>query len=68
MICSRAAASLGVGYMSFDFMTDKSGDWIAIEANLELVATWWTAQYPFVKERLAEAVLGLPAFGSQGVI
>ena len=62
--CSRAAASLGVGYMSFDFMTNQDGDWVAIEANLELVATWWTAQFAFVKERYAEGVLSLPQFAS----
>ncbi len=50
--------------MSFDFMADRDGSWVAIEANLELIATWWTDQFRFVRDRYAQAVLRLPLLAS----
>lgn len=57
----RAATREGVGYTSVDLMRAPDGRLQAIEMNVELVATWWTAQFPFVKERYAAALLDLLA-------
>lgn len=56
---SHAATRAGVGYISIDMMHDPKGRLKVIEMNVELVATWWTAQFPFVKERYADALMKL---------
>ncbi len=56
---SCAATRGGVGYAAIDMMRAPDGRLQAIEMNIELVATWWTAQFPFVKERYAAALLDL---------
>ncbi len=51
-----ALVDRGFAYCSLDFMRTPSGALRALEVNTELVATWWTAQFDFVKERTARAI------------
>lgn len=58
---SRAATGEGIGYVTVDMMRAPDGRLQAIEMNLDQAATWWTGQFPFVKERYAAALQNLLA-------
>jgi hypothetical protein len=56
---SRGLTSQGLGYVSVDLMRRPDGELVAIELNPRDVATWWTRQFPHMRERYAQALYEL---------
>ncbi len=56
---SAALTQQGFGYVSVDLMRRADGQLVAIELNTGSVTTWWSEQFACVRERFAEALLGL---------
>lgn len=56
---SKNATQLGLGYCSIDLMKSPEGRFLALEVNTQEVATWWSHQFPQMKENYAEALLKL---------
>ncbi len=50
---------LGFGYVSLDLMQRPDGQLVAIELNTGSVTTWWSEQFPFVRERFSSALMNL---------
>ncbi|MFN7138792.1 MAG: hypothetical protein ACK4UN_05600 [Limisphaerales bacterium] len=56
---SATLTDLGFGYVSVDLMRRADGELVAIELNTGSVTTWWSEQFPFVRQRFASALLEL---------
>lgn len=56
---SAALTRQGFGYVSVDLMRRPDGELVAIELNTGSVTSWWSEQFPVVRERFADALLKL---------
>ncbi len=56
---SAQLTELGFGYVSLDLMMRPDGQLVAIEINTGSVTTWWSEQFPVVRERFADALVNL---------
>jgi hypothetical protein len=54
---SVALTAQGFGYVSLDLMRRPDGQLVAIELNTGSVTTWWSEQFPIVRERFAATLL-----------